>query len=72
VATISHFFTFLIHSKLCSRRPALSFYLRLRHLEQVIFLDHKIVHFKIPANDAEKMKKFYDNIFGLLEYMKKS
>jgi uncharacterized protein len=30
----------------------------------VIFLDHTIVHFEIPANDAEKLKKFYGELFG--------
>jgi predicted enzyme related to lactoylglutathione lyase len=27
-------------------------------------LDHTIVHFEIPANDAEKLKKFYGDLFG--------
>jgi len=30
----------------------------------VIFLDHTIVHFEIPAEDAQKLKKFYVNLFG--------
>ena len=30
----------------------------------VMFLDHTIVHFEIPANDIEKLKKFYVNLFG--------
>jgi uncharacterized protein len=30
----------------------------------VIFLDHTIVHFEIPANDIEKLKKFYRDLFG--------
>ena len=28
------------------------------------FLDHTIVHFEIPANDIEKLKKFYVDLFG--------
>jgi len=27
-------------------------------------MDHTIVHFEIPANDAEKLKKFYSGVFG--------
>jgi len=27
-------------------------------------LDHTIIHFDIPANDIEKMKKFYTELFG--------
>jgi len=27
-------------------------------------MDHTIVHFEIPANDVEKMKKFYSKLFG--------
>jgi uncharacterized protein len=30
----------------------------------VILLDHTIVHFEIPANDVEKLKNFYSNLFG--------
>jgi predicted enzyme related to lactoylglutathione lyase len=30
----------------------------------VMFLDHTIVHFEIPANDIEKLKKFYQTLFG--------
>jgi predicted enzyme related to lactoylglutathione lyase len=30
----------------------------------VIFVDHTVVHFEIPANDVEKMKKFYGDLFG--------
>ena len=30
----------------------------------VILLDHTIVHFEIPANDIEKLKKFYVDLFG--------
>ena len=30
----------------------------------VIFLDHIIVHFEIPADDIEKLKKFYADLFG--------
>ena len=30
----------------------------------MIFLDHTIVHFEIPANDVEKLKKFYGDLFG--------
>jgi predicted enzyme related to lactoylglutathione lyase len=30
----------------------------------VIFVDHTIVHFEIPADDVEKMKKFYSDLFG--------
>jgi predicted enzyme related to lactoylglutathione lyase len=29
-----------------------------------IFLDHTIVHFEIPAEDLEKQKKFYGELFG--------
>jgi uncharacterized protein len=29
-----------------------------------IILDHTIVHFEIPADDIEKLKKFYKNLFG--------
>ena len=28
------------------------------------FMDHTIVHFEIPANDIEKLKKFYMDLFG--------
>jgi predicted enzyme related to lactoylglutathione lyase len=27
-------------------------------------MDHTIVHFEIPANDVEKLKKFYVELFG--------
>ncbi len=27
-------------------------------------VDHTIVHFEIPADDVEKLKKFYSNLFG--------
>ncbi|MGA3192310.1 MAG: VOC family protein [Candidatus Bathyarchaeia archaeon] len=27
-------------------------------------MDHTIVHFEIPVNDTEKMKKFYSGVFG--------
>jgi hypothetical protein len=27
-------------------------------------VDHTIIHFEIPANDVEKMKKFYSDLFG--------
>ena len=27
-------------------------------------MDHTIVHFEIPANDIEKLKKFYSDLFG--------
>jgi len=27
-------------------------------------MDHTIIHFEIPANDIEKMRKFYSEIFG--------
>ncbi len=27
-------------------------------------MDHTIVHFEIPANDAEKLKEFYSKLFG--------
>jgi predicted enzyme related to lactoylglutathione lyase len=27
-------------------------------------LDHTIVHFEIPADDAAKLKKFYSDLFG--------
>jgi predicted enzyme related to lactoylglutathione lyase len=27
-------------------------------------MDHTIVHFEIPANDLEKLKKFYTELFG--------
>jgi predicted enzyme related to lactoylglutathione lyase len=30
----------------------------------VNFLDHTIVHFEIPANDVEKTRKFYQDLFG--------
>jgi uncharacterized protein len=30
----------------------------------VIFLDHTIVHFEIPADDIAKLKKFYGDLFG--------
>ncbi len=28
------------------------------------FLDHTIIHFEIPANDVEKLRKFYQDLFG--------
>ncbi len=27
-------------------------------------MDHTIVHFEIPANDVEKLRKFYGELFG--------
>jgi predicted enzyme related to lactoylglutathione lyase len=27
-------------------------------------MDHTIVHFEIPANDVEKIKAFYEQVFG--------
>ncbi|MCW3995492.1 MAG: VOC family protein [Candidatus Bathyarchaeota archaeon] len=27
-------------------------------------MDHTIVHFEIPVNDVEKLKKFYSDLFG--------
>ncbi len=27
-------------------------------------MDHTIVHFEIPANDVEKLKRFYEEVFG--------
>ena len=27
-------------------------------------MEHTIVHFEIPADDVEKMKKFYEELFG--------
>jgi len=27
-------------------------------------VDHTIVHFEIPANDVQKLKKFYNELFG--------
>lgn len=27
-------------------------------------MDHTIVHFEIPADDIEKLKEFYQNLFG--------
>ncbi len=27
-------------------------------------MDHTIVHFEIPANDVEKLRKFYSKLFG--------
>lgn len=27
-------------------------------------MDHTIVHFEIPANDVEKLKTFYEKVFG--------
>ncbi|XHH08236.1 MAG: VOC family protein [Candidatus Bathyarchaeia archaeon] len=27
-------------------------------------MDHTIIHFEIPANDVEKIKKFYTELFG--------
>lgn len=27
-------------------------------------MDHTIIHFEIPANDVEKIKKFYSDLFG--------
>ena len=27
-------------------------------------MDHTIVHFEIPADDVEKLRKFYSNLFG--------
>jgi predicted enzyme related to lactoylglutathione lyase len=30
----------------------------------VNFLDHTIIHFEIPANDVEKLRKFYQDLFG--------
>jgi predicted enzyme related to lactoylglutathione lyase len=31
---------------------------------KVEMMDHTIVHFEIPANDSEKLKKFYSGVFG--------
>jgi len=27
-------------------------------------LDHTVIHFEIPAEDVEKLKKFYSDVFG--------
>ena len=27
-------------------------------------MDHTVIHFEIPANDVEKLKAFYEQIFG--------
>jgi uncharacterized protein len=27
-------------------------------------MDHTIIHFEIPANDVEKLKRFYEEVFG--------
>lgn len=27
-------------------------------------MDHTIIHFEIPANNVEKLKKFYEELFG--------
>ena len=27
-------------------------------------MDHTIVHFEIPANDVDKLKRFYEEVFG--------
>lgn len=27
-------------------------------------MDHTLIHFEIPANDVEKLKKFYEEVFG--------
>jgi uncharacterized protein len=27
-------------------------------------VDHTMIHFEIPANDVEKLKKFYSDLFG--------
>ena len=27
-------------------------------------MDHTIIHFEIPANDVEKIKRFYEQVFG--------
>jgi hypothetical protein len=27
-------------------------------------MDHTVVHFEIPANDVEKLKDFYEKVFG--------
>jgi predicted enzyme related to lactoylglutathione lyase len=27
-------------------------------------MDHTITHFEIPANDVEKLKRFYEEVFG--------
>jgi uncharacterized protein len=27
-------------------------------------LDHTLIHFEIPANNVEKLKKFYEELFG--------
>jgi uncharacterized protein len=40
------------------------FYPAHRNLTVAIFMDHTIVHFEIPADNVEKMKKFYSELFG--------
>jgi len=30
----------------------------------VLNMDHTIVHFEIPANDVEKLRRFYSKLFG--------
>jgi len=32
--------------------------------KKVNSMDHTIIHFEIPANDVEKLKKFYVDLFG--------
>jgi uncharacterized protein len=29
-----------------------------------LFLDHTVVHFEIPADDIEKLRNFYQRLFG--------
>ncbi len=33
-------------------------------------MDHTLIHFEIPANDVEKLKQFYEQVFGwkILQY----
>jgi predicted enzyme related to lactoylglutathione lyase len=31
---------------------------------EVYKMDHTVIHFEIPANDVEKLKKFYSKVFG--------
>jgi predicted enzyme related to lactoylglutathione lyase len=50
-----------LHKRYCFRSPFIPVS---KYKYLVIFMDHTIVHFEIPADDIEKLKKFYQDLFG--------
>ena len=37
---------------------------KLKFQSEVKKMDHTLIHYEIQTNDVEKLKRFYENIFG--------